>query len=210
MKLYDYERAPNPRRVRIFLSEKGIEVPTEQVNILEGENLKEDFLKINPRGLLPTLELDDGTIIDETVAICRYFEEIQPEPNLMGTDAASKARIESLQRHMEFDGFNAAGEAFRNSFPVFAKHAVAGTTDEYKAIPRLVERGTRRFAGFLQKLNERLQDNEFVAGNQFSIADITAFCAIGIGEFIQTGIPEEHTNTLRWFEQVSGRPSATA
>ena len=210
MKLYDFHPAPNPRRVRIFLAEKGIDIPTQQVNILEGENLKEDFLNINPRGLLPVLQLDDGSIIDETVAICRYFEEIHPEPNLMGSDAISKAGIESWQRHMEFDGFNAAGEAFRNSFPAFAKRAVPGFLEENKAIPRLVVRGKRRFQIFLDNLNERLKDNTFIAGKTFSIADITAFCAIGIGKFIEMDIPDAHSSTRRWYDEVSGRPSAGA
>lgn len=210
MKLYDFQMAPNPRRVRIFLAEKNIEIPTVQVNIIEGDNLKEEFLKINPRGLLPTLELDDGSVIDETVAICRYFEETHPEPNLMGTDALSKASIESCQRHMEFDGLQAAGEAFRNSFPLFANRAVAGATEEYKAIPELAERGKRRLVTFFDKLNERLNNNNYIAGDTFSIADITAFCGIGIAKAIEIEIPEDHSNTHRWFNEVSSRPSAEA
>ncbi|MDE0008041.1 MAG: glutathione S-transferase N-terminal domain-containing protein, partial [Gammaproteobacteria bacterium] len=103
MKLYDMKQAPNPRRLRMFLAEKGIEIETVQVDIPSGENLSDEFKAINPRGLLPTLVLDDGTAIDESVAISRYFEQLHPEPNLMGTDAKSMALIESAERHMEFD-----------------------------------------------------------------------------------------------------------
>ena len=99
MKLYDCQMAPNPRRVRVFLAEKGVDIPKTEVSIIEGENLKPEYLAVNPRGLLPTLELDDGNRIDETIAICRYIEETQPEPNLMGRDALEKAQIESWQRH---------------------------------------------------------------------------------------------------------------
>ena len=104
MKLYDCKMAPNPRRARIFIAEKGIDIPKVELNIVEGENLEPEFLKINPRGLLPTLELDDGTRFDEVMAICRYFEEIQPDPPLLGSDAREIALVESRQRQMEFEG----------------------------------------------------------------------------------------------------------
>lgn len=113
MKLYEFTQAPNPRRVRIFLAEKGIEVESVQVDIVGGENLGDEFKAINPRGFLPTLVLDDGTVIDESPAICRYFELTHPEPPLMGTDAASQAYIASVERHMEFDGIQAIGDVFR-------------------------------------------------------------------------------------------------
>lgn len=210
MKLYDMQMAPNPRRVRIFLAEKQIDIPKIEINIIEGENLKEDFLKINPRGLVPTLELDDGTIIDESVAICRYFEEIHPEPNLMGTDPVSKATIESWQRHMEFDGVLAVGEAMRNTFPPFASRAVAGLVEEFKAIPELAERGQRRISLFLRNLDDRLKDNEYIAGDSFSIADITGFCAVDFANSRDIGIPDEYKNLHRWYVDFSSRPSAAA
>ena len=125
MKLYDSKFAPNPRRVRIFMAEKGIACETEQVDILKGENLEEAYLTVNPRGLLPALVLDDGTVLDESVAICRYLEEEHPEPPLMGTGALGKAQVEARQRHMEFDGLQGAAEAFRNSFPLFSLPRIA-------------------------------------------------------------------------------------
>ena len=126
MLLYNTQLAPNPRRVRIFMAEKGIECEIVELNIVQGDNLKDDFLKVNPRGLLPTLVLDDGTVLCESTAICRYFEETVPDPALMGTDPVSKAVIESRAREMEFDGLMSAAEAFRNSFPGFAKRGLSG------------------------------------------------------------------------------------
>jgi glutathione S-transferase len=210
MKLYDMQMAPNPRRVRIFLAEKGLDVELVEINLMEGENLSEDFLKINPRGTLPTLELDDGTYLDESVAICRYLEELHPEPRLMGTDALSKALIESCQRQVEFDGFQPLLDTFRNTFPAFAERGVPGLPAEYKAIPELAERGQRRYQLFMKTLNDRLAKQDYVAGDKFSIADITALCAIDFAKVIEIEIPEEYTHARRWYEQVSNRPSANA
>ena len=130
MKLYDSKGAPNPRRVRMFMAEKGLDYEKEEINIVKGENLTDEFLAVNPRGMLPTLVLDDGTALDETVAICRYIEEQHPEPPLMGTDAVSKAQVEARQRHMEWDGLLPAMEAFRNAFPGFAKRGLGGSVGE--------------------------------------------------------------------------------
>ncbi len=210
MKLYDTTMAPNPRRVRIFLAEKGGEVPKIEINILEGENLKPDYLKVNPRGLLPTLELDDGTRADETIAICRYIEETHPEPNLMGSTALEKAVIESWQRHMEFDGMLAVGEMFRNSFPDFSNRGLPGVTDTVKAIPELVERGTASVKRFFARLERRLGETEFIAGDRFTIADITALCVVDFASFAKLPIPEGNKNTKHWYATVSARPSATA
>ncbi len=206
MKLYDMNMAPNPRRVRIFLAEKNIDIPMMEIDLIEGENLNEDFLKINPRGTLPTLELDDGSCLDESVAICRYFEELHPEPCLMGADALSKARIEACQRHMEFDGLIPLLESFRNSFPAFSERAVPGLPAEYKAIAELAERGQRRYRLFMKTFNDRLASRDYVAGKDFSIADITAFCAIDFAKMMKIELPEEYTHARRWFEQVSARP----
>ena len=209
MKLYDFKMAPNPRRVRIFLAEKGIDIETAQVDIPSGENLRPEFRAINPRSLLPTLVLDDGTIIDESVAICRYFEEIQPEPVLMGTDAKSKAVIESAQRHMELDGLMAVAEAFRNSNPAFANRSISGT-EGVPVVPGLVERGRASVARFFTALNETLGKSEFVVEDGFTIADITAFCTVDFAKWIQIRAGEEHPHIRRWFEQVKARPSASA
>ncbi|MBI2969159.1 MAG: glutathione S-transferase [Gammaproteobacteria bacterium] len=210
MKLYDMHLAPNPRRVRMFLAEKNLDIPKVEVSVVEGENLKPDFKNINYRGLLPTLELDDGTCLDESVAICRYIEELQPEPNLLGRGALEKARIESWQRHMEFDGFWPLADFFRNTFPAFAERAVPGLAEKFPAIPELAERGRRRYEIFLEGFNDRLKDNEFVAGDRFTIADITAFVAADWGRRMKLPIPERHSHSSRWYAAVSRRPSAGA
>ena len=211
MKLYDSTLAPNPRRVRMFMAEKGVDYENIQVDIIKGDNLNESFLSINPRGLLPTLVLDDGTVIDETVAICRYIEEMHPEPALLGTDAISKANIEARQRHMEFDGLLAAADAFRNSFPGFSSRGLAGNAGSVDAIPALAERGKNAMLRFYESLNAALDDSAFVAGETFSIADITALCTIDFAAgAARVPIPDQCSNVQRWHAEVSSRPSAEA
>jgi glutathione S-transferase len=210
MKLYDCQMAPNPRRVRIFLAEKGLDIPKTEVSIIDGDNLKPDYLKVNPRGLLPVLELDDGTLLDETVAICRYIEEVHPEPNLMGEAGLDKAVVESWQRHMEFDGLASAGETLRNSFAPFKTRGLPGVTD-VAAIPALVERGTAGVKRFYERLENRLGETEYIAGNKYTIADITALCVMDVTtQMLKMEIPAENTNTKRWYDAVSARPSAKA
>ncbi|TWX64316.1 glutathione S-transferase [Colwellia demingiae] len=209
MKLYDCTQAPNARRVRIFIAEKGLDIPKVEVDIAGGENLQADFLNKNPRGLLPLLELDDGSYLDESVAICRYLEELHPEPALMGIDAKSKARIDSTQRHIEFDAISPLADVFRNSVLQFKERAIAGTTG-VAAIEPLVDRGINSYQRFLDRLNENLKVNKYVAGPEFSIADITALCAIDFARWVKLEIPEYHTHTRQWYELVSSRPSVCA
>jgi glutathione S-transferase len=201
--------APNPRRVRVFLAEKGLDIPKTEVSIIDGENLKQEYLAVNSRGLLPTLELDDGTRIDETIAICRYLEETQPEPNLMGKDALEKAQVESWQRHMEFDGLNPTGEMFRNSFDPFKNRGLPGLSD-VQAIPELAARGKAGVERFYKQLEQRLGKTTYIAGERYTIADITALCVVDFASFAKMGIPEGNTNTKRWHEDISSRPSAKA
>ena len=193
------------------MAEKGVDYENIQVDIIKGDNLNESFLSINPRGLLPTLVLDDGTVIDETVAICRYIEEMHPEPALLGTDAISKANIEARQSHMEFDGLLAAADAFRNSFPGFSSRGLAGNAGSVDAIPALAERGKNAMLRFYESLNAALDDSAFVAGETFSIADITALCTIDFAAgAARVPIPDQCSNVQRWHADVSSRPSAEA
>lgn len=210
MKFYDCTIAPSPRRVRIFLAEKGLSPETVQVDLIGGENLKPEFQEVNPRGLVPVLQLDDGTCIDEVVAICRYLEDTHPEPRLMGTDAKSKALIESRNRHMEIDGFLSVANAFRNSSPAFAKRGLPGLTVEVPAIPALVERGVAGIGRFFDMLEAYLSKTEYVAGNSFTIADITALCVIDFAGWVKQSVPDHHRHTQRWYQAVSSRPSAKA
>ena len=209
MLLYDAPLAPNPRRVRIFLSEKGIDVPRVEIDVVGGENLGPGFLAINPRGLLPTLVLDDGTVIDESVAICRYFEELQPNPPLMGSDARSAALVERWQRLVEFDGGIPVAEAFRNSAPNYAERAVAGRAGD-RAIPELVPRSRVRLEAFYDRLDGHLADSDFVAGPGYSIADITALCIIDFARAIKMGFGDSRPHLARWHAAVRARPSSRA
>lgn len=211
MKIYDCTVAPNPRRARMFIAEKGLDIPKVEVDIVGGENLREPFLSINPRGLLPVLELDDGTRFDETMAICRYLEELYPEPPLLGTTPVERALIESLQRKMEFDGMIATSEVFRNDTKndKFSYRSLPGV-DSIGAIDGLVVRGRKTLDTFYHWLEQYLTDSEFITGDRFTMVDITAFCAIGFAKWVDLEIPKNNANSLRWYDAVSSRPSAQA
>ncbi|MGH7073459.1 MAG: glutathione S-transferase family protein [Stellaceae bacterium] len=209
MKLYDFALAPNPRRVRIFLAEKGIEVPKVQVDLREKAQLKPEFLKINPFATVPVLELDDGRSIAETVAICRYFEAVHPEPHLFGRDPYELAITEEWQRHVENDGFLAVGEAFRNSLEGFKGRALTGQQG-YEQIPELAVRGRERTMRFFELLDRRLGDLEYIAGKHYSIADITTLVAHDFGVRAKALVTDAMPNLKRWYAAVSSRPSAKA
>jgi len=202
MKLYDARTAPNPRRVRIFLAEKGISMPVEQVDIVSAQNRSAEFRAKNAMGTLPVLELDDGTTIAESVAICRYFEEVQPEPPLMGTDAKDRAVVEMWQRRMEYEVFLPITQVFRNGHAFFKGR-----------IPQVPEYGEvcRKHAEQrLEWLDGVLADRPFVAGERYTIADITALCAIDFGRVSSIRVTPEQPNLARWHAAVSSRPSAKA
>jgi glutathione S-transferase len=202
VKLYDSAMAPNPRRVRIFLAEKGIEVPVEQVDIAKAENRQPPFLGKNPMGGLPVLELDDGTHIAESIAICRYFETTQPDPPLFGVGAQDIAVVEMWNRRMELEVFNTITGCFRNTHDFFKGR-----------IPQVPEYG-EVCRGAAEKrlawLDEVLANRDFIAGARFSVADITALCGIDFGRVTAIGIQPEQKNLARWHEAVSSRPSAKA
>jgi len=202
MKLYDSAMAPNPRRVRIFLAEKGIEVPIVPVDIGKAENRKPEFLARNPMGGVPVLELDDGTCIAESVAICRYFEELHPEPPLMGTDARDRAIVEMWNRRMELEVAMPAMQSFRNTHDFFKGR-----------IPQVPEYGAVSKAAAIKRLewlDQELAGRDFIAGDRFTIADITALVGIDFGRVTGIRILPEQKHLQRWHEQVSARPSAKA
>jgi glutathione S-transferase len=202
MKLYEFTQAPNPRRVRIFLAEKGITVPNEQVNLASADNRKPEFLAKNPMGGVPVLELDDGTFIAESVAICRYFEETHPDPRLMGVDAKDKAVVEMWQRRMEFEILSNTAGSFRNTSEFFKGR-----------IPQVPEYGAVCKNAALKRLewlDKELSNREFIAGSRYSIADITALVGIDFGRTTGIKILPEQKNLTRWYQAVSSRPSAKA
>jgi glutathione S-transferase len=210
MKLYDMVKAPNPRRVRMFLAEKGIEIERVEIDIPSGANLAPAYLAINPRGVVPTLQFDDGSILDESVAICRYFELEQPEPNLMGRDSLEQARIESWQRRMEFDGLFAIAMAFRNGAPQFSGRAAPGVGGTFEQVPDLIPRGHMLTQRFLNDLNARLSSSAYVAGSRFTIADITAYVCVDFARWIKIEPDASHTALHSWRAALKMRPSANA
>ena len=210
MKLYDFSLAPGPRRVRMFIAEKGIEIPSVQINTRERQQFSDEYRAVNPNCVVPALVLDDGTCIGETVAICRYLEETHPEPSLMGQGAKEKAVIEMWNRQAELEGYLAAVDALRNSAPMFEDRGVAGVTGGVPQIPALAERGRQSMGRFFAKLDRQLADNRCLAGDGFSIADITAFVAIDFSKRAEIEIPGNCANVARWFSEVGERPSASA
>ena len=210
MKLYDMAKAPNPRRVRMFLVEKGIDVPMVPVDIPSGENLSADYLAINPRGLVPTLQLDDGRVLDESMAICRYFEALHPEPDLFGQTPFEQAEVEQQQRRMEFEGLFNIAAAFRNSAEAYADRGAAGASPATPRIPGLTERGLLLARHWLDRLERHLEGREFVAIDRFSAADITAFVSIDFAKWVNLRAGAEHPNVQAYHARIKARPSSAA
>ena len=203
MKLYDGGRAVNPRRVRIFLAEKGISVPTEPVDIAAQQHRTEAFAAINPMRRLPALVLDDGTVIAESIAICRYFEALQPDPSLFGRGALQSALVEMWNRRAEFNLIGPVTTVFQHLHP-FMKPLVNPQVPEWGEAnkPRVIE--------FLQFLDSELDSRPYIAGGDFTVADITALTAVDFMKVSKLAVPDELVNLRRWHKEVSARPSAAA
>ncbi|MEP1385803.1 MAG: glutathione S-transferase family protein [Paraglaciecola sp.] len=202
MKIYDTKTAPSPRRVRIFLAEKGIPMEYVQVDLQKGENLSPEMRAKNPVGKIPVLELDDGTCISEGASICRYFEEIQGEPCLMGSTPLEKAQIDMWHRQVELYFFGQVGMCFQHSTGYFKDRMTP--IKEYGVV------AGKNAAGFLKVLERRLGESEYIAGDSYSIADITALCALDFARVVDIKLTEKHPNLKRWYASVSSRPSAKA
>jgi glutathione S-transferase len=210
LKLYQSAGPPNSRRVRIFLAEKGLEIPFIPVDLGKGEQHSDAYRAINPRRVVPTLVLEDGTAIGEVPAILRYIEETHPQKPLHGETAKERALTMMWERRIEQEGFASVMEAVRNTAAGLKGRAIAGPHD-YDQIPALADRSKQRVKNFLTDLDVRLQQVPFVAGENFSIADITALVTVDFAaKALSFPLPEHLTAVKRWYEQVSGRPSAPA
>ena len=206
MKLYSWGAAPNPRRVLIYMAEKGIEIPVVEVG--EGVHLTDDFLARYEGRIVPMLELDDGSQIGEAMAICRFLEDAYPAPPLFGVNRLDRAMVDMWERRAQTEGFAGVAEVFRNSTPAFADRGLPGFEEPIEQIPALVERGRKRLARFYRRIDHQLEDNQFIAGSRFSVADITALCIVDFAtRGAKVGLPEDHANALRWHAEVSARPS---
>ncbi|MDG2304902.1 MAG: glutathione S-transferase family protein [Candidatus Binatia bacterium] len=205
MKLYTYPDAPNPRRVHIYLAEKGIEVPCEKVDITKRENRQPEFIeRVNIMGGLPVLELDDGSHIAESIAICRYFEALHPDKPLFGAAPRDQARTEMWLRRIELNFMMPVGMVWVHGSPLTAtiiKNQIPEVADQNREV-------VKRYFAFL---NEQLATREFIAGDKYSIADIVALCTYDFAGYLNAMHPEEeHANLRAWHQRVSGRPSAAA
>jgi glutathione S-transferase len=173
-------------------------------------HLRGEYVERYGRAVVPMLELDTGTCIWEAMAICRYFEDLHPDPPLMGVDATDRAIVEMWERRAYEEGMLGAAEAFRNSHPAFVDRGLAGSSEPVSQIAALIERGRGRLRRFYSQLDRQLAANEFVAGQRYSVADITTLCAIDFAKWTDNGILPEHASLSRWYEAVSARPSAIA
>ena len=204
MKLYSYAKAPNPRRVHVYLAEKGIEVPVQHVDIMKRENRTPEFLaRVNPMGGLPVLELDDGTHIAESVAICRYFEMQHPDPPLFGVGPKDAAIVEMWNRRAEINFFANVAAVFRHTHPAMKEL-------EVPQVPAWADANRPRVTWFLELMDRELASREFVAGDRYTVADITMQVAVDFMKPSRLTVPEGANNVKRWHAAVSARPSAKA
>ncbi len=203
MKLYDSKLAPNPRRARIFLAEKGISLPTEQIDIAAQQHKTPEYAAINPLQRMPALMLDDGTIITESIAICRYFEMLHPEPPMFGVGPKDSALVEMWNRRAEINFFANVAAVFRHTHPAMKEL-------EVPQVPAWADANRPRVAWFLEMLNGELANREFIAGDRYTVADITMQVAVDFMKPARLVMPEGVANVKRWHAAVSARPSAGA
>lgn len=226
MKLYDFAPAPNAQRGRVFLAEKGLEIPTEQLNVRDDDQFAEPFTSMDPFHCVPFLELDNGTVIAESMSICRYLEELHPEQPLFGRTAEERGVIDMWLRRFELDGFIPMLHAVRNHVPMFAGRVVPGTRTDLPQLPAMVSRGKEMMEIFLGRVRDRgatsilagglgrrrriephMAKNEFVAGPNFTVADITGFFTLRLTGALEMDITASYPAVAAWFAKVSARPA---
>ena len=207
MKLYNFTPAANALRVEMFLSEKNIKLETVQVNVREDEIFKEPYNTMNPFNCVPFLELDDGTVISETISICRYLESIYPTPNLFGKNSKDEAIIDMWNRRIELDGFLPLLHSVRNKTSFFAGKVIPGTRNKMKQSPELVIRGIEMFKILLNRIEPHLEHNQFISGERFSIADITGHFMLYLSKILKINLKKEYVNVFRWQVELEKRTS---
>ncbi len=209
MRLFDFKRAPNPRRARIIIAEKGLEIERINVDLYRMEQLSAEFLQINPAGTVPVLETDDGTYLTETVAISHYLEHIAPEPPLMGSNVTEQALVLMWNNIVEQQGMSAIAETLRNWSPGFRNRVFPGQRD-YEQLPQLIERGRARSEQFFDFVEPRLEKYRYLAGENFSLADISLLTITDFATWVDIVPQHERPALTRWYEEVAARPSASA
>ena len=202
MILYEFAQAPNPRRVRIFLNEKGIDIPTEQVDLMKGDHKKDEYKKMSPLSQVPTLELDDGTYITESIAICRYFEALHPEPNLLGKDPKEIAIIEMWQRRIELLLMIGIANTYRHGHP-----AMAALEDQVK---EWSEASRPRVIKMLHWFDKHMENKEYMCLDRYTIADISALVCFDFAKWPKIDIPDDCNNLKNYYERLNTRASASA
>lgn len=210
MRLYDFPAAPSPRKVRLFIAEKGIDMRAEVVDLRAGAHRTPEFLARNPAGTVPVLELDDGTCLTESLAICHYLEQLHPEPNLMGADPKEQALVLMWNDIATFDGYQAIQEAWRNTAEAFSGRPLPGPVS-YEQIPALGERGRRRSELFFDRLDRRLADGGFIASARFTYADIVGFVYLQFaGRAFRADPADTRPSLARWRDRIAARPAIAA
>lgn len=211
MKLYNWQVAPNPRRVRMYIAEKGLtDIEIVDVGDASQPRLSDDYLANNPHRIVPALELDDGTLIGEVPVICQYLERIYPEVPLFGSTPEAQAQVSMWDRKCELEGLQACAEMLRNKVKVFDGRALPGYTVRIEQIDALVERGAVRLGAFWEKLDARLGQSSHLAGDEFTFADITGFCTVDFAKAGRNEIPAGCSNVQRWYDSIASRDSASA
>lgn len=209
MFFYDCSTAPNPRRARMFIAEKGLTIESRDISMIKGEQLSPEFRKINPRATIPVLVTDEGNVLTENVGIAAYLEAICPEPPLMGRTPDERGMVLNWNAVVEQQGGLPIAEAFRNSHPAMKDRAITGP-ENFEQIPALAERAFRRIDLFFGIMEDRLGESEYLAGDFFSLADITAFVMIEFARVVKRRIPEDKPALQRWHAAIKARPSASA
>lgn len=210
MKLFDAPIAPNPRRVRIFIAEKGLKIDRVTLDLRRDEHRQPAYLAINPRGMVPVLRLDDGTVIDDSQGICRYLEALHPDPPLLGRTPTEIGLVESWLRRVDSDGYQAVAYHLRNTEPRFVGRAVAGKWPDMPQIPTLAARGKAMFAAFTRALDDRLAGRAFIATDSYSAADIAALVTLDFARATGLFWDESLANLERWHKAASARPASDA